>query len=150
MKNKIFNKLIFLIFNSCIIIFAGCAFDVVRVKQIPTQLNSMQSPKNSWKLVNDVKVRLSTGYSCQLKSGTKWDYVGTVEYGDVFKTKDQILTVEGSNIFEACIVVSEDNLVGFYLPVEKTYSPLSSPKKLYTEIIDPNESLKGGNNESIN
>ena len=95
----------------------------------------MQSPKISWKLVKDVEVSLGTGYSRQLKSGTKWDYVGTVEQGDVFKTNDQILTVEGSNIFEAYIVLSGDNIVGFYLPVEKSYSPLATPQKLQIELI---------------
>ena len=65
-----------------------------------------------------------------MKKGTTWDFVGTISSGDVFRTKDQILTVEASNIHEAYIVVSSDKLVGFYLPVEKSFSPLSAAPEL--------------------
>lgn len=133
--NQISKNFIFLIFGFCTILLVGCAFDLVRVKQIPTQLNSNHPTKISWKLINDVKVSYGTCYSRKLKSGTKWDYVGEVEHGDVFKTNDQILTVEGSNIFEAYIVVSEENIVGFYLPVEKSYTPVTSPQKLQIEAV---------------
>lgn len=132
------RKSVFLMYCLFIILFVGCAFDLVHVKQIPTQLDSMQFKKQSWKLVNDINIKLGTGYSRQLKSGTNWDYVGKIEHGDVYKTKDQILTIEGSNIFEAYIVVSEDKIVGFYLPVEKTYSPLSSPQEVQIEVINSN------------
>ena len=81
------------------------------------------------------RFKASPGYSRKLKQGTTWNYVGTVMYGDVYKTNDQILTVEGSNIYEAYIVVSNDKLVGFYLPAEESYSPLSKPKELQLKEI---------------
>ncbi|GAJ03730.1 unnamed protein product, partial [marine sediment metagenome] len=127
--NQISSKIIFLIFGFSIILFIGCAFDLVHVKQIPTQLNLSQPGEKSWTLINEVKLICDTGYDRQLKSGTKWDYVGKVEQGYVYKTNDQILTVEGSNIFEAYIVILEDNIVGFYLPVEKSYTPIQSPQR---------------------
>lgn len=77
---------------------------------------------------------LGTGFTRTLRQGTKWEYVGTVQYGDVFKTKDQVFTVEASNIHEAYLVISENTLVGFYLPVERTYSPLGKPVELTTSI----------------
>ena len=134
--NQISSKMMFLIFGFCSIVFVGCAFDLVHVKQIPTQINSSQLGKTSWKLINEVEVSYGTVYTRQLKSGTKWDYVGKVEQGYVYKTNDQILTVEGSNIFEAYIVILEDNIVGFYLPVEKSYTPISSPQKLQIKVIN--------------
>ncbi len=130
------SKLIPLICCFIIVLIVGCAFDVVHVKQTPAHLN-MQPAISAWKLLDDVDVRLGTGYSRKLKKETKWDYVGSIENGDVYSTDDQILTVEASNIFEAYIVVSDYNLIGFYLPVEKTYSPLSSPKELPIEVINP-------------
>jgi hypothetical protein len=108
----------------------GCAFDIVNVKQIPTQMNSAQLIKDSFMLANEVDVSLDTTYSSKLKSGTVWNFVGTISEGDVFKTKDQILTIEGSNIFEAYIVVLANKLIGFYLPVENTFSPIGDPIKL--------------------
>lgn len=112
------------------ILMSGCAFDIVNVKQIPTQMKSANFIKDSFVLINEVNVSLDTTYSSKLKSGTVWNFVGTISEGDVFKTKDQILTIEGSNIFEAYIVVLSKKLIGFYLPVENTFSPLGDPIKL--------------------
>lgn len=120
------------------ILLSSCAFDLVHVKQIPTQIESTHLSKSPFKLEKEVKVSLGTGYSRKLKQGTKWNYIGMISYGDVYKTNDQILTVEASNIYEAYIVVSSGKLVGFYLPAEQSYSPLSDSKELYFEKINHN------------
>ena len=110
----------------------SCAFDLIHVKQIPTQIDtSSLSKSKSFELEKEVSINPGHNYSRKLKQGTKWNYVGTVSYGDVFKSKDQILTVEASNIHEAYIVVSAGKVVGFYLPVEKSFSPLDDPQTLY-------------------
>jgi hypothetical protein len=114
-------------------LFFGCAFDVVRVKQEPARFEPDTSIQDAWKLAEDVEISLDTGYKRKLKAGTRWECIGKIENGDVYKTKDQILTVEGSNIYEACIVVSEGQLIGFYLPANQTFSPLSSKKSLPIE-----------------
>ena len=111
----------------------GCAFDVVRVKQEPAQFEPISSNQDAWTLAEDVKISLDTGYNRKLKAGTRWDLIGKIEKGNVYKTKDQILTVEGSNIYEACIVVSEGQLVGFYLPGKNSFSALSKQKPLPIE-----------------
>jgi len=122
----------------CTSLFAGCAFDLVRVKQIPAELDTTQHSEKSFKLVDDVKVKLNTSYERELKGGTNWNYVGQIQEGNVYKTNDQVLTVEGSNIFEAYIVLSGDKLIGFYLPVEKTFCPLAHQKKLQVDAINSN------------
>jgi len=111
----------------------SCAFDVVRVKQEPAHFEPISSDQDAWTLAQDVKISLDTGYNRKLKAGTRWDLIGKIENGDVYKTNDQILTVEGSNIYEAYIVVSEGLLVGFYLPAKHTFSPLSKKKPLLIE-----------------
>jgi hypothetical protein len=118
------------------VVVSGCAFDLAHVKQVPSQFVPIESGAVSWRLVEDVDVRLGTGYRRQLKSGTRWDRVGKTEHGEVYKSYDQILTVEGSNIFEAYLVVSEGYLVGFYLPVERTYSPLRKRQQLQIASIN--------------
>ena len=118
------------------ILLNACAFDLIHVKQIPTQIESTNLSKPSFQLEKEVNVDPGQGYKRKLKQGTKWNYVGTVSYGDVFRSKDQILTVEASNIHEAYIVVSSDKLVGFYLPVERSYSPLDGPQILYMREIN--------------
>lgn len=114
----------------------ACAFDLVHVKQIPAQIESNQLSKSSFELVGEVNISLGTGYSRKLKKGTKWHYIGTISYGDVFKTNDQILTVEASNIHEAYIVVSSSKVVGFYLPVERSFSPINDFEELKMREID--------------
>ena len=111
----------------------SCAFDVIRVKQEPAQFEPNASDQDAWILGQDIKVSLNTGYTRKLKAGTRWHCIGKIENGAVYKTNDQILTVEGSNIYEAYIVVFEGYLVGFYLPGNQTYSPLSSKKFLPIE-----------------
>lgn len=58
-----------------------------------------------------------------------------IDQGEVYKTNDQILTIEASNIFEAYIVISSNKLFGFYLPVEDTFSPLEHPVELAIDEI---------------
>jgi hypothetical protein len=111
----------------------SCAFDVIRVKQEPAHFEPISSDQDAWTLTQDVKISLDTGYHRKLKAGTHWALIGKIENGDVYKTNDQILTVEGSNIYEACIVVSEGQLVGFYLPAKHSFSPLSKKKPLPIE-----------------
>jgi hypothetical protein len=128
-------KLLALLFYSTTFLSA-CAFDIVEIKQTPTSLKSSEVLKPSLELEEEAKVSLGTGYSRTLKAKTRWAYVGSISYGDVFKTKDQILTVEASNIHEAYIVISSGNLVGFYLPVENSFSPLSNPIELKLREIE--------------
>jgi hypothetical protein len=118
----------------CVILISiflnACAFDLMHVKQLPAKLDTNAEARSSFVLEKEETIDLGTGYTRVLKAGTRWNYVGKIENGDVFKTKDQILTVEASNIHEAYIVVSSEKIVGFYLPVEKTFSPLTTAKSL--------------------
>ena len=50
-------------------------------------------------LDEDLEVNLGTGYSRTLNAGVTWTNVGHISNGDVYKTDDQILTIEGSNIY---------------------------------------------------
>lgn len=112
------------------VIASGCAFDIIHVRQSPCQIEKGKSTSKPFRLGKEIQVTLDTGYSRKLKDGVRWDYVGVIPPGEVFRTNDQILTVEGSNIFEAYIVVSSGKLVGFYLPVQKAFSPISNPIEL--------------------
>lgn len=111
----------------------GCAFDVIRVEQIPTSFSSVKSCDNFFILAQDINAELGGGYNRTIKKDTRWDCVGKIPQGDVYKTRDQILTVEASNVFEAYIVVLSNELVGFYLPVEGTFSPLDNKIQLVTQ-----------------
>jgi hypothetical protein len=126
----------------CVILISiflnACAFDLMHVKQLPAKLDTNAEARSSFVLEKEETIDLGTGYTRVLKAGTRWNYVGKIENGDVFKTKDQILTVEASNIHEAYIVVSSEKIVGFYLPVEKTFSQLSTAKPLKITPVTSN------------
>lgn len=99
----------------------GCAPAVI---QVPTSAMTPLDGKHM-RLSEMVEVGLSTGYATVLKPQTTWHLVGRVDQGEIYKTRDQVVTVEGSHIHEAYLVVRDGHLVGFYLPVEQTFSPLS-------------------------
>jgi hypothetical protein len=124
------NRYLLLPLVCCSALLAGCPFDVIRVEQTPATLVSAPSPKPSFVLEQDVSIDLGFGYKRALRKGTRWTYVGTIASGDVYKTTDQVLTVEASNIHEAYIVVEDRKLVGFYLPVERTYTRAVGSKSL--------------------
>jgi hypothetical protein len=118
-------------------LLGGCAFDVMSVKQIPAQLETGAVGRSSFELGKDASVSPAGGFSRTLRQGTHWTFVGSIKQGDAYKTSDQVLTVEASNIQEAYIVVDATNkLVGFYIPVEKTFAPASQPVGLDVRPTD--------------
>ena len=121
-----------------LLLLAGCAFDLVHVKQIPVSYTTSAGTAKEFVLVREVKAALGTSYPTRLKAGTRWREVGNTEHGAVFATQDQIVTVEDSNIHEARLVVSDDFIKGFYLPVEKTFVPVKHPIRIETQTLQTN------------
>jgi hypothetical protein len=116
-------------------LLAGCAFDLVQVKQLPTTFTPSTEPGPKLELAQPVKALLGTSYPTLLKPGTRWVQVGTTDQGDVFSTRDQIVTVEASHMHEADIVVSNSLLTGFLLKVERTFAPVTRPVPL--QFVSP-------------
>ena len=109
-------------------LLAGCAPAVV---QQPSQF-SVAGGK-SFRLDRTTEIPLSTGYSTTLRQGTRWELIGRLSQGEVYRTRDQVVTVEGAHIHEAYIVVNDKSVVGFYLPVERTFSPVTPSQALSIE-----------------
>ena len=118
---------------------AGCAFDIVHVKQLPASYTVAATPAAGFVLTHEIKATLGTTFPTRLKAGTRWRQVGNIEYGAVFATQDQIVKVEASNIYEAQLVVSNNFINGFYLPVEKTFAPVTKPIRIETIPLEPNQ-----------
>ena len=109
---------------------SSCMFDIVRVKQAPANFSLVADSSATFTLNESVEVSIGTGFKPRLRSGTVWRQVGKIEAGDVFTTDDQVLTVEASNVHEARLVVRARALMGFYLPVEKTFVGIAIPRPL--------------------
>ena len=122
-----------------LLLLAGCAFDLVHVRQMPVSYTKTADPAKTFVLLHEVKATVGTSYPTRLKSGTRWRQVGNTEHGAVFGTQDQIVTVEDSNIHEALLVVSDDFIKGFYLPVEKTFVQVKHPILIQTQTFQTNQ-----------
>lgn len=77
-------------------------------------------------LLAPTQVKLDTGYSRDLAARSTWSQVGRLPQGDVYRPVGTILTIEGRHVHEAYLVVRNKTLVGFYLPGEQNYSPLTT------------------------
>jgi hypothetical protein len=109
----------------------GCAFDISHITRVPTIFTSADGP--GWTLQQDQSIAVGSGFPTKLRHGTKWQMAGRIPQGEVYRTPDQVVTVEASNIYEAMVVLQGGRLVGFYLPVERSFVAVSSPATLPIE-----------------
>ena len=139
MKDRLGKKAEKWLLSTMLALLTGCAFDLTHVKQLPVTFTSISGSNQDFVLLQEVKATLGTGFPTRLKSGTRWQQIGSTEFGTVFATKDQLVTVEASNIHEARLVVSNQCVTGFYLPVEKKFAPVTRPIRITTEYIKINQ-----------
>ena len=116
------------------ILLISCAFDVAHVSYHPTDLLAQPKSGKYLTIKNEVKITgAPCGYSRTLLKGSNWDLIGSIPEGNVYKPRDQVLTVECSNVYEAYLVCVSQSLVGFYLPVEKGFVALKKAIDLPNE-----------------
>jgi hypothetical protein len=101
---------------------AACAPEIVRR---PTQLTPMtEQAGGTIEVIEDAPISVGVGYQRVIRRGSVWTRIGRSVEGEVFKPVDRVFTVEGTHIHEAYLVLDGDRVVGFYLPVERTFSPV--------------------------
>jgi hypothetical protein len=101
---------------------AACAPEVVRRA---TQFTpATDQPAVTLEVLKKVSIPVGPGYSRDIDRGSLWTRIGRTTEGDVFKPVDRVFTVEGAHIHEAYLVLEGDRVVGFYLPVERAFSPV--------------------------
>ena len=101
----------------------GCA---PKLRMQPAPLVSEQTMGPPFILQAPATGSSSAGYTRTLSSETRWLKTGTIRQGDVLKPLDSVLTAEAGHVREAYIVVRQNKWVGFWLPVEKAFSPLEA------------------------
>jgi hypothetical protein len=115
---------------------SSCTVDLLAVKQNPTLIDTAGVSKPSWILAEPINIKMDVWRNIALKKDTEWIYVGQINEGEIYKTNDQIVMLDGFNAFEANLVLSGNKLMGFYLPVEKTFTPLKYPVLLKIKNSD--------------
>lgn len=103
---------------------AACAEDVRRE---PATLAALAQAAPVVRLAAEAKGFSTAGYASTLRAGTRWQAVGSVPQGEVLKPLDTVLAAEGAHVREAYAVVRGGSWVGFWLPVERAFSPLQAP-----------------------
>jgi hypothetical protein len=100
------------------VILSSCS---VQQTKLQSNLIASADPTAVYVLEKQTVIKADNAANTTLRSGTTWLHVGSIEEGDVFKTRDQVVVVNSFNVQEAYIVVQEGKVVGYYLPVEKTF-----------------------------
>jgi hypothetical protein len=114
---------------------AGCASEITRS---PAELSvaSAREP-GRYVVTKPASIMLDSGYERTIASGTELAEIGRIQQGRVLKPTNTTFTIEGAHMHEAYPVVNGERIVGFYLPVERAFSPLSTPTSLFTQERKP-------------
>ena len=76
---------------------------------------------SEYRLEEAVTIKATHAQPLELRAGTTWRQIGTIEQGNVFDTKDQVVIVNSFDVHEAAIVTKDSYVQGFYLKVAKTF-----------------------------
>ncbi len=75
-------------------------------------------------------IRLDSGYERTLSAGTELREFGTIKQGRILQPVSTVFTIDGAHMHEAYLVLNDGRIVGFYLPAEGAFSPLSQSVNL--------------------
>ena len=116
--------------RKCPLIIAGMISALTACTEIhiqPSKLTLSSDKSSGYVLDKSVESSPVHGWSVHLTNGSKWIDLGTTEQGQVFKPLNTVVNVPGVENFEGYIVVRSGLWVGFWLPYEKAFSPLTQP-----------------------
>jgi hypothetical protein len=113
---------------------AGCASEVVRY---PAELTAVGQQQKRYTTSQSVPLRFDSGYDRTIMAGTGFVEAGTIKQGTVLKPTNTVLTVEGMHMHEAYLVVQGGRIVGFYLPADRAFAPVTQPVPITLQERNP-------------
>lgn len=117
------------LFIAAALLLGGCT---AAVRHEPVSLNPSVAMA-PLVMARSVVVTFDSGYARPIQAGSRWALAGTIAQGTVYRPVGDVFTVEGAHIHEAWLVLDRDQLVGFYLPAERGFSPLGAPLSLHLQ-----------------
>lgn len=108
-------------------LLAGCASEVYRE---PTAFRPAPGHGRVMLITRSAEATPQTGYPRTLAAGSRWRHVGRIPEGRVYAIEGDVFMVAGRHVHEAYCVVDGSRLVGFFLPVEEAFVPLTAPVEL--------------------
>lgn len=110
--------------QSLFIILITTVLTACAAKQVLLDSELVAIEDNSeYRLDENVKISAKNTKTFVLKAKTRWKLVGQIEQGKVFHTKDQVVIVNSFNVYEADIVIQNEQIKGYYIPINKTFVP---------------------------
>lgn len=110
-----------------LVLLTGCAPEVVRSAIAYT---AHTGSKELIQFTRSATIPNFTGTGNTLYVGTRWERVGDVVHGAVYRSRDSVFFLQSANSHEAYLVIKDKKLVGFYLPGDKAWSALAEPLNL--------------------
>ncbi|WP_411886507.1 hypothetical protein [Polaromonas sp. YR568] len=104
--------------------FLGACASGVPQTPAPLSVESTAGAQPAYRLADAVSFKLPTAYTRTIKAGSRWAMAGQVPQGRVYRSSGDVFWIEGAHAHEAYLVVDGGELVGFYLPVERSFSSL--------------------------
>ena len=96
-----------------LLLLSGCVAQQIRLSET---LRPPETTSQSFVLLEPASLSAFGSRRQVLREGTTWLAVGELDRGTVFKSKDQVVTVNSYNVYEAGILVREMQVVGYYIP----------------------------------
>lgn len=122
------NKLYFIGLFLASVFLASCSAKQI---QLESELQASTDTDSYYVLDEEVNIKASHAKPTKLNVGTRWKQVGLIKQGIVYRTKDQVVIVNSFNVHEGYIVINQENIVGYYLPIEKSFiEVIPTPIKL--------------------
>ena len=103
----------------CLAVFlSGCSAQMV---ELASPMSVVEIDEGLYRLQSTVTVKAAHAAPLELRAGTTWRQIGTIAQGNVWDTKDQVVIVNSFDVHEAAVVTNNNQVVGFYLKVAKTF-----------------------------
>lgn len=123
---------VLLLASACAMAVAGCmSVSTQKVGMVPV---APADPVYTIQLSRLVIAALPNDSSVTLPSASQWRRVGALPQGDVYRSMNGLFTIQTRRQGEAYLVASSGKLLGFYLPGESAFMPLSRPVTLPVEM----------------
>ena len=103
---------------SLAVFLAGCSAQMI---ELASPMSVVEIDEGIYRLENAVTVKAAHAAPLELRAGTTWRQIGTIAQGSVWDTKDQVVIVNSFDVHEAAVVTNNNQVVGFYLKVAKTF-----------------------------
>jgi hypothetical protein len=110
----------------------GCASEVYRY---PVQWEFSTNTPVVLTTAKTVSFTLDSGYRRTIEAGTQFKKFVKNKQEAILQPLNTVFTVEGAHTHEAYPVLKENRVIGFYLPVERSFSPLIKPIPLLFQEV---------------